>query len=190
MPSSTSKGGAGLDSASEVNLSRNNSGGGGYPQSAFSQPTAYSHPSAADSTADLYAPGGDPYAVPPLPHLNPNTPYRDDPNFGPQGGYYDPYRGPVPQAFNDGASMHSAAGQGYGGEAIPMSNLNQGGLIPQGGRMSPAPQMAMMNRSVSPLPMASGRVSPGPGLAYPGTAAMASGRVSPGPGAAFGGAHY
>lgn len=52
------------------------------------------------SMADLHA-YNDPYAVPPLPHLDPNQPYRDDPAS--YGGHYDPYQGPVPQAFHDPA---------------------------------------------------------------------------------------
>jgi len=172
--------GAGLDSASEVNLSRNASG------AAYSQ-SQYSQPSAADSTADLYAPGNDPYAVPPLPHVNPNQPYRDDPtNYG--AGYYDPYRGPVPHTFNDAASVDSHGHGAYGTESIPMSNLAVGAgaagrrspgpgvvydpsayVAPQTGRQSPGPNMAY-----------GGRQSPGPGVAY-------GGRQSPGPNAAYGG---
>lgn len=151
-------------------------------QSAFSQPTHYTQTSAADSTADLYAPGGDPYAVPPLPHLNPNQPYRDDPGaFGGNPAYYDPYRGPVPQAFNDAASIDSH-GHNYGGEAIPMSNLAPG-AVPMAGRRSPGPQLGLdPMRSASPqpqmTPQMTGRQSPGPSLAY--------GRASPGPNMAFG----
>src|ERR1700744_1900866 len=50
------------------------------------------------SMADLQA-YNDPYAVPPLPHLDPNQPYRDDPTG--YGAHYDPYQGPVPQSFHD-----------------------------------------------------------------------------------------
>lgn len=176
--------GAGLDSTSEVNLARNKSAA----FSAYSQPSQYTHQSAADSTADLYAPGGDPYAVPPLPHLNPNQPYRDDPAFGASAAYYDPYRGPLPHTFNDTASISSAAG--YGGEAIPMNNLAAGGLA-AGGRRSPGPQAAFDAGGMPPM---TGRASPGPSLAYgrsiPGPVVGASGRVSPGPGAAYGGNGY
>ena len=151
--------------------------------SAYSQPSQYSHPTAADSTADLYAPGGDPYAVPPLPHMNPNQPpYRDEPGFTSQG-YYDPYRGPVPQAFNDTASISSHGP--HPGEAIPMSNL---GVAT--GRRSPGPQMGLDMGRVSPQPPMAGRQSPGPVLAYgPGPGPMMTGRQSPGPGPAYGGGY-
>lgn len=175
--------GTGLDNSSESDLTRNPSGG------AYSQQSQYSQPTAADSSADLYAPGADPYAVPPLPNVNPNQPYRDDPNaYG--TGFYDPYSGPVPHTFNDAASMDSHAHVGYGGEAIPMNTL-------AAGRRSPGPQMAYdgMGR-VSPQPPMAGRQSPGPSVAYnaagyggrqsPGPAAALGGRQSPGPGAALG----
>lgn len=140
-------------------------------------------PSAATSTTDLYAPNAsqDPYAVPPLPHLNPNQPYRDDPNTD----FYDPYNGPVPQTFAEAP----------GGEAIPMTQINRGrspgpGAAYEAGRMSPGPQAAYYEggrsspapgRAASPAPaMAlSGRMSPGPGPAL-------SGRASPGPQQAYG----
>lgn len=185
--------GAGLDSSSEVNLNRDASTAYAHSQ--------YSQPSAADSTADLYAPGSDPYAVPPLPHVNPNQPYRDDPGtYG--AGYYDPYRGPVPHTFNDAASIDSHGHNAYGTEAIPMSNLavNAGaaarsrspgpgvtyepsGYAAQAGRQSPGPGMAYNGRQ-SPGPGAAlgGRQSPGPGMAY-------VGRQSPGPNAAYGGGY-
>lgn len=191
-PGSTSGAGAGLDSSSEVNLSRNASG------AAYSH-SQYSQPSAADSTADLYAPGSDPYAVPPLPNLNPNQPYRDDPTaYG--AGYYDPYRGPVPHTFNDAASVDSHGHGAYGTESIPMSNLAVGAgaagrrspgpgvvydpsayVATQTGRQSPGPNMAYGGRqSPGPGVALSGRQSPGPGAAY-------AGRQSPGPNAAYGG---
>jgi hypothetical protein len=53
------------------------------------------------SMADLNS-YNDPYAVPPLPHLDPNQSYHDDPSN--YGGHYDPYHGPVPQSFHDPAS--------------------------------------------------------------------------------------
>lgn len=53
------------------------------------------------STGDLHS-YNDPYAVPPLPHLDPNQPYHDDPSN--YGGHYDPYHGPVPPSFHDAAS--------------------------------------------------------------------------------------
>ncbi|KAI9458773.1 hypothetical protein F5148DRAFT_1150955 [Russula earlei] len=115
---------------------------------------------------DRYA---DPYAVPALPHLDPNQPFRDDPN----GALYDPYRGPVPQTFD----------QAVTGEAIPMTQL--------AGRRSPGPGLAYGGDL-------GGRASPGPqqgaygpdfgGRASPGLRAppYTSGRVSPGPQAGYG----
>ncbi|KAI0067277.1 hypothetical protein BV25DRAFT_1775346, partial [Artomyces pyxidatus] len=147
-------GGSGFDTGSEVDLSRRNSRNGGYAGSV-----------AATSTAELY-PGGaaDPYAVPPLPHLNPNQPYRDDPT----DQFYDPYRGPVPQTFD------------AGGEAIPMTQL--------AGRRSPGPGAAYdypAGGRASPGPQA-GRRSPGPQAAYGYGQEPAAGRMSPGPQAAYG----
>ena len=129
-------GGAGFETNSEVNLTRPDSRTG----------STYAS-SAAASAVDLYAPhpAQDPYAVPPLPHLNPNQPYRDDPN----SAYYDPYHGPVPQTFGEGLS--------HGGvEAIPMTQI--------GRSRSPAPQtplnsmiarifldkMALVNQNLEP----------------------------------------
>lgn len=165
----TNRAGA-FETTSEVNLTRPDSRAGSIA------------PSAATSAVDLYAPNAaqDPYAVPPLPHLNPNQPYRDDPT----GSFYDPYNGPVPQTFSEVP----------GAEAIPMTQINRmrspaPGMDPgrvgspgpqapyyaEGGRSSPAP------RAMSPGPgMAlSGRASPGPGPAL-------TGRSSPGPGQAYG----
>ncbi|EFI27893.1 hypothetical protein CC1G_14384 [Coprinopsis cinerea okayama7 len=154
------------------------------------------------STTDF---GGhqDPYAVPPLPHLNPNQPYRDDPNAA--AGYYDPYRGPVPPTVEHG--------QDWAGEAIPMTQMQQGqvhaappppahgGYDAQApynvGRQSPGPLQAYDAGRASPAPPnmgyqsydqyggdpAVGRQSPGPNAAY-------AGRMSPGPNAAFGAAGY
>jgi len=179
--------GTGLESASEFDLPGKPSG---YAASQYSNATA------AESTANLYAAGGDPYAVPPLPHMNPNTPYHDEPNsYGAQGGvYYDPYRGPVPQTFNDTASVDSHGHGAYpGGEAIPMSNLAPGGAI-GAGRRSPGPQTAYgALRGPSPQPAMAGRQSPGPSVAYsggyggPGGGPALGGRRSPGPDAAYGG---
>lgn len=163
--------GTALDSTSEVNLNRGVSNAA-YSTSQYSAST-YGNTTAADSTADLYAPGGDPYAVPPFPHLNPNAPYRDDPG----NGYYDPYRGPVPNTFNDAASIEHGPG-----EAIPMNNLS----APGGPSRGPSPTPGM-----GPMSPVSGRQSPGPGYAYggrasPGPAVAMGGRQSPGPGAAYG----
>lgn len=191
----TGKAGIGLESTSEFDLTRNESVAGLQASSA----SHYSQASGAESVANLYAPSaGDPYAVPPLPHLNPNMtqPYHDDPGYGPQT-FYDPYRGPLPQTFNDGASVDSHAG--YPGEAIPMNMLPPGGAA---GRRSPGPQMAYEGGRASPGPSLGGRQSPGPGAAYggggyggaygdgrrsPAPAAALGGRRSPGPGPAYGG---
>lgn len=134
--------------------------------------------------------GPDPYAVPPLPHLNPNQPYRDDPTGA--SGYYDPYRGPIPGTLENG---QGAQGE-WGGEAIPMTQMAQGA----GGRMSPGPHAAYdqgYGGRVSPGPQVAygGRTSPGPQAAYgvrtaspgPQAAYGGGGRASPGPQAAYGG---
>jgi hypothetical protein len=135
--------------------------------------------STANSTTELPP---DPYAIPPLPHLDPNQPYRDDPT----GAFYDPYRGPVPQSFNPVGP----------GEVIPMTQLAGAG------RRSPGPGAAyagdFASGRASPGP---GRVSPAPGYhapygsndfggrASPGPRAAQQGRMSPGPQAAFGNAY-
>lgn len=80
--------------------------------------------------------------MPPLPHLNPNQPYRDDPN----GEFYDPYNGPVPQTFAEVP----------GGEAIPMTQINRGrspgpGAAYEAGRQSPGPQAAYYEGGVAGL---------------------------------------
>src|SRR5262249_37237595 len=106
--------------------------------------------------------------------------YRDDPSgYASSGGYYDPYRGPVPQTFHDD-SMD-------GHESIPMNtyppgsrerNPDVGGRAP--GRTSPGPSLAYeAGERGSP---AAGRRSPGPGLAYD----AGERAVSPGPVAALG----
>ena len=147
-------------------------------------------PSTNYSTPDFHTgPGADPYAVPPLPHLNPNQPYRDDP--GAPGAYYDPYRGPIPGTIE-------TPGPQWGGEVIPMTQMSAAGRMSPGphaaygaepayeydaGRQSPGPQAAYAGRA-SPGPQASyaGRTSPGPQAAYGARA------ISPGPHAAYGGA--
>jgi hypothetical protein len=125
----------------------------------------------------------DPYAVPPLPHLNPNQPYRDDPSPAP---YYDPYRGPVPNMFNDTDSVDVPlpSGTGWvsagggGGEAIPMTQLPPGG----GRARSPGPQMAYdVPGAATGPPGIAGRQSPGPQAFFDDRAR------SPGPNAALGG---
>jgi hypothetical protein len=154
----------------------------------------------ANSTPDLSGPNADPYAVPPLPHLNPAQPqpYLDDPAGGGASAspYYDPYRGPVPGTFADNVPLE---GNGYGyGDAIPMTQLPPGrtrspgpaaayeGIVgrrspgPQAGRMSPGPlgalggNVGMMERSKSPNEFGGGGVP-------------VAGRQSPGPYAAYGG---
>lgn len=150
-------GGAGFETSSQVNLARPDSRAGSVA------------PSAAASSVELYA-SRDPYAVPPLPHLNPNMPYRDDPTQ-----YYD----------NDPYAPAAPAAQG---EAYAMTQINrtrspapqmayQGGFD---GRASPGPQtLGVDYRARSPGPAASlyaGRASPGP----------QAGRMSPGPQMAYG----
>ncbi|KAF9022892.1 hypothetical protein BDZ89DRAFT_1041972 [Hymenopellis radicata] len=119
--------------------------------------------------------------VPTMIHTPQPLPYHDDPNA--VGAYYDPYRGPIPNTFEQGA----------GGEVYPMTQMGRASPAPGaalaypdvGGRASPGPQAAYGGRS-SPGPQAAygmgmGRTaSPGPQMAY--------GRSSPGPQAAYGGA--
>lgn len=183
----TNNGAAGFGNESEADFTDRSgsrmggmSGGGG----------GYANSIAANSTPHLYDASADPYAVPPLPHLNPNQPYQDDPN----ASYYDPYRGPVPPSLHDNdpnGYAASSAGQhgqttfspgsqeggyggygGAGGEAIPMTQLANR-------TRSPGPQYGLPDpRGPSPGPgQLGGRASPGPG------AMMGSGRASPGPGA-------
>jgi len=133
---------AGFDTGSEASLSR--------------VPSTSNY-----STPDVGGGNSDPYAVPPLPHLNPNHPYRDDPT-----GYYDPYNGPVPNTLEHRSD--------WSGEAIPMTQM----AGPNTGRMSPA-QNPYGRASPGPQ-TAYGRVSPGPQAAY------GAGRMSPGPQAAYG----
>ncbi|EJD48989.1 hypothetical protein AURDEDRAFT_112729 [Auricularia subglabra TFB-10046 SS5] len=139
---------------------------------------------ASNSNSEMHP---DPYAVPPLPHQNPNQPYRDDPYGGGGGGvpgpagapYYDPYRGPVPQTFQS----PQAPGWGMqGGEAIPMSTYSARSH-------SPGPGYAYDQRTASPAPTVpqQGRQSPGPNLAYGGPPVAAARRPSPGPAQAYGG---
>ncbi|KAJ8456609.1 hypothetical protein ONZ45_g18653 [Pleurotus djamor] len=149
-------------------------------------PSAYSNVY-NNSTPDLYH---DPYAVPPLPHLNPNQPYRDDAASAAQAGYYDPYRGPVPSALHDPDGPPSATlapnGQGWdhpnaGGEAIPMTQM--------AGRRSPGPGAGLGGYDAgraSPGPGMGRTMSPGPAMAYGGPGVGDPyGRRSPGPGQAY-----
>ncbi|RDB25654.1 hypothetical protein Hypma_006798 [Hypsizygus marmoreus] len=171
---------SGFDTGSEVSLSR--------------VPSSSNY-----STPDIPGGGHDPYAVPPLPHMNPNQPYRDDPAAA--TGYYDPYRGPVPGTLEHGA----AAADDWAGEAIPMTqmaNPHAGRMSPGAqaayggdydpGRRSPGPQAAYGRTSPgAQVAYGGGRVSPGPQVAYGGRAspgpntAYAAGRMSPGPQAAY-----
>jgi hypothetical protein len=151
-----STGRAGFDTGSEVSLSRPASTGTGFSNVA-----------------------ADPYAVPPFPHLNPNQPYRDDPST--TTGYYDPYRGPVPNTFSDAASVDIPAGPGWSAaEAIPMTQMarskSPGPQTAYDGRRSPGPQQAY-----------EGRRSPGPQAAYAPPAYVDERVRSPGPAAGFGG---
>ena len=122
---------------------------------------------ASHSQVDLYV--ADPYAVPPLPHLNPNQPYRDDPVAGTYQDNFNPP--PLHESRPSSPSIR--------GEAIPMNQINRSRSPgPQvalyaghGGRQSPAPQVVGM-----------GRQSPGPQDAYGG----GYGRRSPGPNDAYG----
>lgn len=129
--------------------------------------------------------GVDPYAVPPLPHLNPNQPYRDDVTS--VTGYYDPYRGPVPGSIEQGPTSSE-----WGSEAIPMTQMSTGT-----GRMSPAPQVAYGATAALPPQMdissaaaydMTGRQSPGPYAAYAASGVAGQqlgGRISPGPQLAY-----
>ncbi|KAF9492349.1 hypothetical protein BDN71DRAFT_1396870, partial [Pleurotus eryngii] len=166
-------------------LSRTPSTSSAAPTTFSSAPSQYSNVYNT-STPDLYQ---DPYAVPPLPHLNPNQPYHDDPAHS--GAFYDPYRGPVPQALHDPdgpptATVAPGGGPWEGGEAIPMTQMAGAGRA-----RSPAPGMGMVHNNTgraSPAPgVAAGRLSPGPGVAYGGDP---FGRRSPGPAQAYGGAAY
>jgi len=147
--------GMGFETTSEVNLTRPDSRAGSVA------------PTMA-SSVDLYAQTHDPYAVPPLPHMNPSQPYHDEPSTA----FYDPYKGPIPQTFNEAT---------HPGEAIPMTQIAPRSRSPgpaaaydmNAGRVSPGPQAAYGYNN-------SGRQSPGP------AAALAAGRVSPGPQAAYG----
>ncbi|KAG2141170.1 uncharacterized protein EDB93DRAFT_1241810 [Suillus bovinus] len=154
---STGRSGFGAENDSEMNLARAPSPGG------------YAHSVAANSLPETYISSPDPYAVPPLPHLNPNQPYHDDPGTYGQADYYDPYRGPVPNTFGDGFS------DGHTAETIQMTRMArtrspgpQMGYDVQG-RASPGPQAAMGyaldGRSASPA-IGAGRASPGPQAAY------------------------
>ena len=86
---------------------------------------------AASTTTSTVELAKDPYAVPPLPQNSNLGPYRGDP-----AGYYDPYRGPIPQTFATPPASTDGHQQGWaGGEAIPMSTYSSG-------RTSPGPNYA------------------------------------------------
>jgi hypothetical protein len=127
---------------------------------------------ASQSQVDLHA--ADPYSVPPLPHLNPNQPYRDDPAGG---SYHDNFSVP---AFHESRPSSPS----IRGEAIPMNQINRA--------RSPGPQAALYTGygSQSPGPQdvygaGVGRQSPGPQDAYGGGV----GRQPPGPQDAYGGGY-
>jgi hypothetical protein len=115
---------------------------------------------ASQSTADMHY--ADPYAVPNLPHLNPNQPgaYHDDPS----GAFYDPYGGPVPRSI--------AEPVGPGPESVMMGQYSDMRVA------SPAP---MSMRAPSPGPNAAFG-GPPPQLPHMGAPSMRS--MSPGPGGA------
>ncbi|EPT05517.1 hypothetical protein FOMPIDRAFT_1027139 [Fomitopsis schrenkii] len=132
-------GGAGFETSSEVNLTRPDSRAGSIAPSS--------------SAVDLYGTHQDPYAVPPLPHLNPSVggglqPYRDDPS----ATYYDPYSGPVPQTLD--------------GEAIPMTQIpgRMGMGMGMDGRRSPGPAAAFAPPMGAPPGMRSASPAPGMGM--------------------------
>ncbi|KAJ7812553.1 hypothetical protein B0H14DRAFT_3879608 [Mycena olivaceomarginata] len=93
------------------------------------------------STAVFHAAQDDPYAVPPLPHMNPGLgePYRDDPN-----------------------GVHGAPPADWDGEAIAMTQMGRASPRPGPGVMytghgrteSPAPGMYADARTTSPGPQA------------------------------------
>ncbi|KAG6902830.1 hypothetical protein C0995_010715 [Termitomyces sp. Mi166 len=162
----------------------NNTGRSGFDTG--SEPSLSRVASASNYSTPDVASRSDPYAVPPLPHMDPNQPYRDEPTAA--TGYYDPYRGPVP-----GSIEHGHGNDDWTGENIPMTQM--------AGRSSPGPQAAFtaegygtgrqspslispydVGRTGSPGPQLAygGRTSPGPQVAY-------GGRASPGPQAAYGG---
>ena len=113
---------------------------------------------ASQSQVDLYV--ADAYAVPPLPHLNPNQPYRDDPALA---TYHDNFG--VPPFHESRPSSPSIRG-----EVIPMNQINRS--------RSPGPQGALYTGY-------GGRQSPGPHDAYGG----GIGRQSPRPQEPYGGGH-
>ncbi|KAH0833089.1 inositol hexakisphosphate-domain-containing protein [Lanmaoa asiatica] len=157
----TGRAGFGPENDSDINLTRAPSPGG-----------AYANSIAASSVPETYG-TGDPYAVPPLPHLNPNQPYHDEPSaYGQSAGYYDPYRGPVPNTFAD------TIPDAHGAESIPMTQMarvrSPGPQVAYDmqGRGSPAPQAAMGyagmdERSRTPIPGTLG-TSSAPPSAHPG----------------------
>ncbi|KAF5332098.1 hypothetical protein D9611_008149 [Ephemerocybe angulata] len=122
------------------------------------------------SSAELSSHGGsqDPYAVPPLPHLNPNQPYLDDPTAA--SGYYDPKHGPVSEA-----QLIEHGSEWQGGVPPDMTQLPPG-LGYTAERMSPGPYAAYgggehMGRAASPGPLVAygeGRVSPESSAAHVG----------------------
>ncbi len=152
-------GGAGFETSSQLNIVRPDSRAGSIA------------PSAGASSVELFGNRSDPYAVPPLPHLNPNMPYHDDPSQV----YYD----------NDPYAASGAAAAAAPGEAYPMTQI--------GRTRSPGPQAAYgYDGRVSPGPQQSlsANFPPGPNPAFYGTRtaspAPTAGRMSPGPQNAYG----
>ncbi|KAH9945041.1 uncharacterized protein BXZ73DRAFT_38218, partial [Epithele typhae] len=151
-------GGAGFETSSQLNLAiqRPDSRAGSVAPSTM-----------GGSSVELFAAGRDPYAVPPLPHMNPNMPYRDDPS----------------QVYYDNEPYGAAAAPPP--ESIPMSQMRARSPGPQmaygyptDGRVSPGPQQALGGnnlRTASPGPQASLYSAPGP----------QAGRMSPGPQQAY-----
>lgn len=168
-----------LNNHSDMPLPTHRTGGAGFgddPDDMSRAPSRAGTSAYAASTTELYP---DPYAIPPLPHLNPaggpGGPYRDEPDAQ---HFYDPYRGPVPQTFD---------GVPGAGEVIPMTQL------PAAGRSrSPGPGVPFDSPQAGYAPYAGegGRASPAPN-AYGGRASPApnayGGRASPGPQTGYGG---
>ncbi|KAJ7435425.1 hypothetical protein B0H11DRAFT_2367615 [Mycena galericulata] len=107
----------------------------------------------------------DPYAVPPLPHMNPAQPYRDD-----------------PAGRKRTSAVHGAPPPEWGQtEAIPMTQMGRARVRRRRmGARVPGPQAAYGRSSPGPQAAYTGRASPGPQAAY-------AGRASPGPQGAYAG---
>ncbi|KAG8861310.1 hypothetical protein FRB91_009221 [Serendipita sp. 411] len=140
------------------------------PKEQLHAPAAPSMMAATNATSSSVDLTRDPYSVPPLP-AGSMMPYRDDPSGTAAAAYYDPYRGPVPHAFQSPPPSSDGHAQHMYGEAIPMSTYSSGRQSPGPNNMggayddpynrsrSPGPNMAYED------PYAAGRRSPGPGVA-------------------------